>query len=559
VNDCFLISYVPDGGYNMVGPQKITMRRTGAIGDALCSTIVANRLAELGHPVVFQAHGLCHPVLKHCPNLSRIEPATGFTDVNLDGCYENHPFRKTTHFHEMFMSAAGTQLARRGIVLGPALNCRPRLRISEPERQGMGQRLSGYAKPWVFIVPRSDYYVPRQVPDEIWQKAAEKIMGTVFWLGRNDAPAGALVDLKCRTIESVMAYLAVADLLITVDTGPMHIAAAMGIPILAIGQSSSPELHLGDQVDFFTIGPAALDCLNCQQNACPINKEKPPCHAVEPDLIAAWANVRLLSKTSEDVSCVIPIYRPSAEMLNRCLEAVLPQVSEVVITRERAAIVPHGIISDPKIRHVMKPTEKIGFGRNVNFGFRHTHGKYVLVLNDDVYLAADAVARLLDVMKPGVGVVGHLTRYPDGTIYHAGKPRQPGSGIGFPHIDLRKREATIKQPVEMENTNGASIIFRREAFYAADGYDEAFQFYAEDDDICMKIRKAGWQVWYTPHATGIHDEHQETKKVNGINRIMMESNARFGRKWGEYFRHNATNPGLGNFGYLKKNGTLLVH
>jgi GT2 family glycosyltransferase len=204
-----------------------------------------------------------------------------------------------------------------------------------------------------------------------------------------------------------------------------------------------------------------------------------------------------------------------------------------------------------RIVAVRKQADRIGFGRNVNFGVRHTSGKYVLVLNDDVYLAPDAVIRMMECMKPRTGVVGQLLRYPDGTIYHAGKIRMGNGGIGFPHVDHRQREASIKTPMEMENTNGASFLFRRRAFYDADGYDDGFFFYAEDDDICMKIRKAGWGVWYTPLATGIHDEHQESRNWPERMAVMQQSNARFGQKWARYFQHNLGNPGLGNFDYLR--------
>src|SRR5881394_877974 len=364
-------------------------------------------------------------------------------------------------------------------------------------------------------------------------------------MGLRDAPSG-FVDLKLRSLNTLIPWLACADLLVTVDTGPMHIASALEVRVLAISQSSSPELHLTDQVDFDTLAPP-LDCLNCQANVCPKSQYSPPCQEIDPDQLSYKINH---ITHGVGVSAVIPIYRPDAIMLNRCLDHVLPQVSEVIVTKEAGGIVPPGTVADPKIKHVTHRQGNIGFGRNVNFGFRHTNNPYVLVLNDDVYLSPNAVEKLMEVMGPKVGIVGHLTWYPNGTIYHAGKPRATGGGIGFPHIDHRGYIPTITEPKQMENTNGASILVRRKAFYDAGGFDERFVFYAEDDDICMRMRKSGWQVWYTPYATGIHDEHAETKKRPDMMQIMQQSNALFGQLWGEYFRHNRNNPGLGDFRYL---------
>jgi len=552
MGQCFMIKENSDQGGNAVKPagSDVIIQRIAAFGDVVACTVVVDKLHDLGFKVGFASHPTMFPVLKRCPRVKEIFTANSVpVHVKLDGAYEKSPHRRTTHFYELFIKAANAQLASRGINIRSPLNARPRLYVHPKATNILSRALIQFPKPWVFICPRSDSYRARQIQGHIWQKAAEWMHGTKFWVGRGEAPKG-IHNLRVGSMDDIINFLTLADILVTVDTGPMHVANAIGKKVLAICQSSSPELHLSDQTDFLTIAPK-LDCLNCQENICPKSEFMPPCQQVDPEMISAWTNDRLRSIETDDISAVIPIYKPSAAMLNRCLNALLPQVHEIIITRERGGVIPQGLLTHQKIRHVMKPAEKIGFGRNVNFGFRHTRGKYVLVLNDDVYLAPDAVQRMMDVMKSGVGIVGMLTRYPDGTIYHAGKVRQPGTGIGFPHVDLRKTEASIKVPMEMENTNGAAILIRREAFYAAGGYDEEFQFFAEDDDLCMKIRLAGWKLWYTPLATGIHDEHQETRHVKDINFIMRKSNERFGMKWREYFRHNANNPGLGNFDYLK--------
>lgn len=540
-----------NGGGNVTqGNQTISIRRKAAIGDVIACTIVADKLIDQGIGVRFQTLPMIQPVVARHPGIAAVEKPNGHCDVLLDGAYEIDLLRRQRHFYGIFMQVARAQLHQRGIDIGGSINCRPRIRPHGPARDALKAKLGEYPKPWVFICPRSNSYKVRQIPDGIWKEAAQRISGTKFWVGTFPAPDG-IVDLHCGSLDMLVDYLSLADLLVTVDTGPMHIANALGVQVLAIEQSSSPELHLSDQTDFRTIQPHALDCLNCQLNVCPKNQWLPPCQQVDPGMIAREANRSLLASQGDKVSAVIPIYRPSGAMLNRCLEAVLPQVAEVVITHERGGVVPGDMLKDPKIITVVKHADQIGFGRNVNFGLRHTTGKYVLVLNDDVYLAPDAVSKMMECMKPGVGIVGQLLRYPNGKIYHAGKVRQPANGIGFPHADLGKLDPTIKLPLEMENTNGASILFRRKAFYDVDGYDEGFQFYAEDDDICMKIRRAGWRLWYTPLATGIHDEHQETKRVPGIWNIMAQSNARFGQKWARYFQHNSGNTGLGNFDYLK--------
>ncbi len=534
-----------NGGGNAISAQRIIVRRVAALGDVISATVIADKLKELGHEVTFQSHASAHPILRRVPAVGQVSEPGGYTHIDLDGAYETNVDRRRLHFNDMWFARANQNLHNYGLSLGVPVNARPRLVLSAGEKAIARAKFSDYPKPWVFICPASQYYNVRSVPNGVWEAAAKRINGTCFWLGLFPAPPG-IVDLQVRQLSTLLTWLSCADLLITVDTGPMHFAAAMGVRVLAISQSSPPDLHLTDQVDFSCIAPP-LECLGCQENQCPISRYTPPCQEINPEEIARACNDKL---GSIGVSCVIPIYRPDAAMLNRCLSAVLPQVQEIIVTKEASGLVPAGTITDPKIRHVTHRQNGLGFGRNVNFGFRHTNNPYVLVLNDDVYLDPGAVDKLMECMKPKTGVVGHLTRYPDGTLYHAGKPRAQNGGIGFPHIDYRKYVPTIIEPVEMENTNGASILVRREAFYEVGGFDERFKFYCEDDTICMELRKAGWQVWYTPLATGIHAEHQETKKRPDMMQIMAQSNSLFGQLWAPYFEHNRNNKGLGDFSYL---------
>src|SRR4029078_7025046 len=79
-------------------------------------------------------------------------------------------------------------------------------------------------------------------------------------------------------------------------------------------------------------------------------------------------------------------------------------------------------------------------------------------------------------------------------------------------------------------------------------FDEEFFIYAEDDDFCLRMRRDGWRIRYTPHASGIHLEHQSTDKLGSISEPVGKANAIFARKWGSYLDHNI-NRVPGNFDY----------
>ena len=525
--------------------RRLVVRRHAAIGDCVAASIVIDKLIEQGYDPCYETHPAIHCVLRRHPKLAYFqESGKSAADVMLDGVYERHPLRRRLHFYDIFLTSANEQLARYGIYLGPALNCKPRIKISPLEKRMALERFKEYPKPWVFVCPRSDAFACRQIPDGIWNEAARSIKGTKFWIGRHPAPPN-FVDLKCNHLDTVLVFLSAADLLVTVDTGPMHLAAAMGVPVLAIGQSSSPELHLGDQTDFQTISPP-LDCLNCQKELCPINEKVPPCQNVDPDFIAHWANQRLQSITTENVSAVIPVYGSDPKMIQRCLDCVLPQVQEVIVTAETADKMPR-FSPNGKIRAVIKDAKGIGYGRNENFGIRHSTGKYQLHLNDDVFLAPGAVEGMMRAMKPDTGMVCGILRWPDGLIYHCGKRRTPGHRA-WGHIDLRQKDCTVKQDTEMENLNGACVLVRRKAHFECDGFDEDFTVYCDDDAYALRLRRAGWKLVFTPVETGQHLEHQSTQKLGDIMGQVKRANDMFTNKFGKYFDHNAANA-MGNFDY----------
>jgi GT2 family glycosyltransferase len=540
----------PGGGGNRHAagllPRNIVVRRNAAIGDSLCATVVADKLIDQGFSVTWQTHPDIHCVIRRHPRIGAVERPVTNPDVNLDGAYEKHPQRTRLHFHQMFVDRANADLARLGIHLGPALNCTPTIRLSPVDKAIAQAKCGAYPRPWVFVCPRSDTYACRQVPDGIWQAASEKMEGTKFWIGRHPAPPG-FIDLEVRHMDNLIVWLSAADLLVTVDTGPMHIAAALGIPILALGQSSSPELHLSDQCDFLTIEPKGLDCLNCQKNKCPINADIPPCQNFEPEVIAAWTNAKLRQGFGDHISAVVPIYQPEVGTLNRCLECLLPQVSEIIVATENNSRVPAGMLKHDKIRVVKKGLSAIGYGRNVNHGTRYTTGKYLLHMNDDIFLEPDAVAKMKECLTPGVGMVANRLMYPDGTVYHAGKTRAPGAR-GWGHLEHKQTHWSIKEPTEMENVCGACVLLRREAFYGIRAFDEDFFIYAEDDDFALRMRRGGWKIIYTPHSVGTHLEHQSTQKLGDIMGAVAKANRIFNSKWGRYLDHNL-NRIPGDFNY----------
>jgi GT2 family glycosyltransferase/ADP-heptose:LPS heptosyltransferase len=520
---------------------EIVVRRTASIGDCVCATVVLDKLREHGFESVYQTHGNIHAVVRLCPSVHHLQTPKGFAHVNLDACYERDPNRRHRHFHDMFIGTAAAAMRSYGVDIGTPCNSVPRLVLDLQAREVAKAKFADLPKPWIGFVPRSNSYIVRQVPDLFWRELSQLLPGTSIWFGQHPAPEG-IVDLKLQSLTPLVHWLSAMDILVSVDTGPMHIASALGVPIIALGQSSSPELHLSDQTDFQTVYPAAhLDCINCQQNICPKSRYSPPCQVFSAENVARIVRLKCEPQT---ISALIPTFNPDPHAITKTILNVVDQVDEVVVTAALDAQNPLDIPPHPKVRLVRANKTRLGFGKNVNFGFRHTHGRWVLLLNDDCYLSGDAVDKLKLLRADNVGMIAHLLRYPNGQIYFAGRHRRPGDR-GFPHIDHRSYDPQIKTVSEMEALSATSVLINRQAFYQIGGFDERFFMYAEDDDISLRMRQAGYQLLYQPDALGVHEGSLTVRKTGQQGAWIKESAKLMEKLWGWYWTQNSNKiPGV---------------
>jgi GT2 family glycosyltransferase len=140
-----------------------------------------------------------------------------------------------------------------------------------------------------------------------------------------------------------------------------------------------------------------------------------------------------------------------------------------------------------------------GFAPANNAGLRAASGNFVCFMNSDVFpITPDWPRRLTDRLEadPGLGVVGPLLLFEDGSVQHQGMffRRLPMFGNWhFPqHINKGWRVAegggVTRQPV----ITGACMVLRRSLALDAGGFDEAYAIGDfEDSDLCFKLRRLG--------------------------------------------------------------------
>lgn len=182
----------------------------------------------------------------------------------------------------------------------PADLPRPRLRVDRARQAALLADLGLEARrPAVALLPGAEFGPSKQWPLAHYAAAARSLLaqGRAVWLlgSPKDAAAGrqiaeqapGAVDLCGRTrLEDAVDLLAAASGCISNDSGLMHVAAALDVPLVALFGSTSPE-HTPPASTRAQVLRLGLDCSPCFQRRCPLGHTRCLADLAPPQVLAA--------------------------------------------------------------------------------------------------------------------------------------------------------------------------------------------------------------------------------------------------------------------------------
>lgn len=226
-------------------------------------------------------------------------------------------------------------------------------------------------------------------------------------------------------------------------------------------------------------------------------------------------------RSTHELAIVI-VSMGDADWLRPCLTTVFQragglELDVVVVENGPAGETTELIVGEfPAVRLI--ESVNLGFSHGNNEALIGCDARYVLFLNPDTELVSGNLAHLVAELdeRPEVGLAGvrHLTR---GSVYPTMRRfpnalRSLGGALGIERSPVRpswlcERVLDIslyERETECDWTVGAFMIARREALEAAGLFDERFFLYSEETDLCLRIKRAGWEVHHLPLMTIIH-------------------------------------------------------
>jgi GT2 family glycosyltransferase len=141
---------------------------------------------------------------------------------------------------------------------------------------------------------------------------------------------------------------------------------------------------------------------------------------------------------------------------------------------------------------------------------------------------------------PVAGAAGANLLNPDGTLQNGAYPML---GLGTElwrlfHLDRLHRLASYPLhewasggPRRVGVAQGACLALRREALDQVGLLDERYFMYTEEVDLCYRLARGGWEVYWLPEARVLHFGGQSTRQAEAeMFLALYQSKVRFFRK-----------------------------
>ncbi len=227
-----------------------------------------------------------------------------------------------------------------------------------------------------------------------------------------------------------------------------------------------------------------------------------------------------------DVSIVIVSFN-AKDLTQKCLESIFKFTEDVnfeVIVVDNAST--DGVVEmlrkfGDKIK-LIESKENLGFAKGNNLGISKASGKYIFLLNPDTELLENSVERLevwmnahTDVavvssqmlssehkISPTGGFFPDLKKVFAWGFFLDDLPISPFYGSSFhPHAGK-----IYEKEFYPDWVTGAIFFVRKEAINQVGVFDDNMFMYGEELEWCIRFKKAGWKIAYTPITKIVHHE-----------------------------------------------------
>jgi GT2 family glycosyltransferase len=174
--------------------------------------------------------------------------------------------------------------------------------------------------------------------------------------------------------------------------------------------------------------------------------------------------------------------------------------------------------------HLIENHENVGFARANNQAIQQCAGKHILLLNPDTLVRSGALQAMVDFLEKTfeAGAVGPRILNPDGSLQISSYPLPTLARELWRlfHLDRLTPFAVYpqtkwetKQVQVVDVLLGACLLVRKEVLNQVGFLDEDYFIYSEEVDLCYRIQRAGWRLYWVPQVELVHFGGQSTQQA----------------------------------------------
>ena len=201
--------------------------------------------------------------------------------------------------------------------------------------------------------------------------------------------------------------------------------------------------------------------------------------------------------------CVSIVTYNSSDTIQSCLDSLARQKevrARIILVDNQSVDATIERVNAASAQPLVIPHDRnIGFGAGHNLALRNApSSRYVLVLNPDATLASEMTLRQMVLwmdQHPACGLCGlHVRSEGVVDLPKNGYPGQKEAGADFSSL-----------PGSIAWVLGSAMMMKRSLFEPpVSGFDEGFFLYAEETDLCLRVRQAGYEIGVNTEAKVDH-------------------------------------------------------
>ncbi len=204
---------------------------------------------------------------------------------------------------------------------------------------------------------------------------------------------------------------------------------------------------------------------------------------------------------------------------------------------------------------LISTNKNLGYAGGNNLGLKYAlenNVDYVWIVNPDVEVSSDALDEAVKVMQKGdkVAVVASKVYFAAGFEFHKEKYKKADLGkviwyagatndwdnvfakhFGIDEVD----KGQFGQETEIDYASGASMLIKASVLKEIGLINENYFLYYEENDLCQRIKKAGYKLMYAPKSIVWHKVGQAVGIGSSIADYYITRNRlMFGFKWAPF-------------------------